>query len=39
MFEAVPNCSGGKVFKNCQHQVINNEFNEHDNNLILNSYD
>ena len=21
MFEAVPSCSGGKVFKNCQHQV------------------
>ena len=25
MFEAVPNCSGGEVFKNCQHQVKSNE--------------
>ena len=23
MFEAVPSCSGGKVLKNCQHQVYN----------------
>ncbi len=22
MFEAVPSCSGGKVFKNCHHQVL-----------------
>ena len=22
-FEAVPSCSGGRVFKNCQHQVNN----------------
>ena len=22
-FEAAPTCSGGKVFRNCQHQVCN----------------
>ena len=23
MFEAVPSCSGGKVFENCQHHIYN----------------